>query len=117
VGRGHPILGYDIDVNGYKLVVNPSEAERVRTIFQLYLEHQSLLPVVLELERRAGAEPVRLATEGPDPLRPLRRGHEPVAFDTRRVDTRRDHPLPLLRLLVGAEAGLAYHQLHIYLAG
>ena len=49
---GWPILGYDIDVNGYKLVVNPSEAERVRTIFQLYLEHQSLLPVVLELERR-----------------------------------------------------------------
>jgi len=33
-------------------VVNPSEAERVRTIFQLYLEHQSLLPVVLELEQR-----------------------------------------------------------------
>ncbi len=49
---GHPLLGYDIDVNGYKLVVNPSEAERVRTIFQLYLEHQSLLPVVRELERR-----------------------------------------------------------------
>jgi site-specific DNA recombinase len=52
---GHPILGYDIDVNGYKLVVNASEAERVRTIFQLYLEHQSLLPVVLELERRGWA--------------------------------------------------------------
>jgi site-specific DNA recombinase len=52
---GHPILGYDIDVNGFKLVVNPSEAERVRKIFQLYLEHQSLLPVVLELERRGWA--------------------------------------------------------------
>lgn len=49
---GHPILGYDIDVNGYKLVVNPEESERVRTIFQLYLEHQSLLPVVRELEER-----------------------------------------------------------------
>jgi hypothetical protein len=55
VGGRHPILGYDIDVNGYKLVVNPSEAERVRTIFQLYLEHQSLLPVVQELERRGWA--------------------------------------------------------------
>jgi site-specific DNA recombinase len=33
-------------------VVNPSEAERVRAIFQLYLEHESLLPVVQELERR-----------------------------------------------------------------
>jgi site-specific DNA recombinase len=49
---GHPLLGYDIDVNGYKLVVNADEAERVRAIFQLYLEHESLLPVVVELERR-----------------------------------------------------------------
>ena len=36
-------------------MVKPSEAERVRTIFQLYLEHQSLLPVVQELERRGWA--------------------------------------------------------------
>ncbi len=49
---GHPILGYDIDANGYKLVVNAEEAERVRAIFQLYLEHESLLPVVVELEQR-----------------------------------------------------------------
>src|SRR5438477_1802770 len=37
---GHPVLGYDIDPKGYKLVVNPSEAERVRAIFALYLEHE-----------------------------------------------------------------------------
>lgn len=47
---GHPLLGYDVDPNGFKLVVNPDEAERVRAIFGLYLEHESLLPVVRELD-------------------------------------------------------------------
>jgi site-specific DNA recombinase len=49
---GHPILGYDIDVRGFKLVVNTTEARRVRAIFELYLKHQALIPVVDELERR-----------------------------------------------------------------
>ena len=49
---GHPILGYDIDVHGFKLVANSAEARRVRTIFDLYLKHQALIPVVNELERR-----------------------------------------------------------------
>jgi site-specific DNA recombinase len=45
-------LGYDLDPRGRRLLVNDDEAGRVRTIFALYLEHQSLLPVVQELERR-----------------------------------------------------------------
>src|SRR5205823_13743653 len=49
---GHPILGYDVDPQRYKLVVNAEEAERVRAIFALYLEHESLLPVVQELVQR-----------------------------------------------------------------
>jgi len=49
---GHPILGYDVDPRGFRLVVNADEAARVRTIFDLYLEHESLLPVVQDLERR-----------------------------------------------------------------
>jgi site-specific DNA recombinase len=49
---GHPLLGYDVDPQGYKLVVNPAEAERVRAVFALYLEHGSLLPVVEELATR-----------------------------------------------------------------
>src|SRR5205807_6322621 len=49
---GHPILGYDVDPQGFKLVVNEDEAVRVRAIFELYLEHQALLPVVQELDRR-----------------------------------------------------------------
>jgi len=49
---GHPILGYDVDPQGFKLSVNSAEAEKVRGIFRLYREHGSLLPVVQELARR-----------------------------------------------------------------
>src|SRR3954468_20846497 len=49
---GHPILGYDVDQRGFRLVVNDAKAERVRAIFQLYLQHEALLPAVLELEER-----------------------------------------------------------------
>jgi site-specific DNA recombinase len=49
---GTPLLGYDVDPRGVKLLVNDDEAERVRAIFALYLEHQALLPVVQELNRR-----------------------------------------------------------------
>ncbi len=49
---GPPLLGYDIDPRGSRILVNEEEAVRVRSIFALYLEHESLLPVVRELERR-----------------------------------------------------------------
>jgi site-specific DNA recombinase len=49
---GTPLLGYDLDPRGGRLHVNEEEAQRVRAIFALYLEHQALLPVVQELERR-----------------------------------------------------------------
>ncbi len=49
---GLPVLGYDVDPQVLRLVVNPKEAARVRAIFDLYLEYQGLLPVVRELERR-----------------------------------------------------------------
>jgi hypothetical protein len=44
-----------VDPQGYKLVVNTKEAERVRAIFALYREHESLLPVVEEVARRGGS--------------------------------------------------------------
>jgi site-specific DNA recombinase len=47
---GMPILGYDVEAT--KLVVNELEAERVRRIFELYLENGSLLATVWELDRR-----------------------------------------------------------------
>jgi site-specific DNA recombinase len=52
---GMPLLGYDVGPRGSKLAINDDEAGRVRAIFQLYVEYQALLPVVQELERRAGA--------------------------------------------------------------
>ena len=48
---GHPVLGYDIDPNGGRLVVNSGEARQVKEIFDLYLRHHSLMPVVHDLER------------------------------------------------------------------
>ena len=49
---GMPVLGYDIHVRGGKLIVNAFEAARIREIFELYLEHQSLLSTAKELNRR-----------------------------------------------------------------
>jgi site-specific DNA recombinase len=49
---GMPLLGYDLDPRGSRLIVNDDEAVRVRAIFELYLEHQTLLPVVHELDCR-----------------------------------------------------------------
>jgi len=49
---GAPILGYDIDRERSCLVVNEQEATRVRQVFELYLEQQSLIPTIAELDRR-----------------------------------------------------------------
>src|SRR5207248_11704229 len=49
---GRPILGYNVDPAGYRLTVNQDEAVRVLAIFELYLQHEAMLPVVKELERR-----------------------------------------------------------------
>ncbi|MCK6483009.1 MAG: recombinase family protein [Phycisphaerae bacterium] len=49
---GRPILGYDLDRTAHCLVVNPTEADQVREIFQLYLQLESLTGVAAELARR-----------------------------------------------------------------
>lgn len=50
---GMPVLGYDVQLG--KLALNKAEAERVREIFELYLEHQSLGETARELNRRGWA--------------------------------------------------------------
>jgi site-specific DNA recombinase len=51
---GHPVLGYDVvrEPGGSRLVINPGEAERVRAMFDLYIDHHAMMPVVEELARR-----------------------------------------------------------------
>jgi site-specific DNA recombinase len=49
---GRPLLGYDLDPRGHRLLVNAAEAEQVRAIFALFVHHQALPPVVGELQRR-----------------------------------------------------------------
>jgi site-specific DNA recombinase len=49
---GMPLLGYDVDPRGSKLIVNEDEASRVRAIFELYLTHQSLIATIQELDQR-----------------------------------------------------------------
>jgi site-specific DNA recombinase len=49
---GTPVLGYDVDPAGGRLVINEKEARRVRAIFGLYQSQRSLSAVVGELDRR-----------------------------------------------------------------
>jgi len=49
---GRPILGYDVDSRGGRLVVNEEEATRVRAIYDLYLDRQSLIATIKELDAR-----------------------------------------------------------------
>jgi site-specific DNA recombinase len=49
---GTPVLGYDVDPAGGRLVVNEKETQRVREIFQLSKTHRSLLKVLAELGAR-----------------------------------------------------------------
>lgn len=61
-----PVLGYDVDRSGPspRLVVNAEEATRVRLVFDLYLRHGSLLPVVKELARPGWTTKSRLTAAG-----------------------------------------------------
>jgi len=49
---GHPVLGYDIDPRGGKIVVNADEAQRVRAMYDLYVKLGTLNAVWDEISRR-----------------------------------------------------------------
>ena len=49
---GCPVLGYDVDPGGGRLVVNEAEADRVRAIFALLEEHGSVTLTLAEIQRR-----------------------------------------------------------------
>jgi site-specific DNA recombinase len=49
---GCPVLGYDVDPSGGRLVVNQEEAEQVRAMFALFEEHGSVGRTLIEVHRR-----------------------------------------------------------------
>jgi site-specific DNA recombinase len=49
---GCPVLGYDVDPAGGRLVVNEEEAERVRAIFALFEDNESVLETLAEIRRQ-----------------------------------------------------------------
>jgi len=49
---GHILLGYDLDQQSKKLVINPEEASRIREMFNLYLEGTSVIEIVQLFDRR-----------------------------------------------------------------
>ena len=49
---GRLVLGFDVDPGGGKLVVNEDEAHRVRAIYELYLEQESLTETMRVLDER-----------------------------------------------------------------
>jgi len=63
---GVPVLGYDVDRSetSSKLVINAAEATRMRRIFDLYLQHGSLMPVVHELARLNWRNKKRITKKG-----------------------------------------------------
>ncbi len=73
---GNLILGYDLDRENRRLVVNEAEAAQVREIFDLYLRHESLLPVVAELQQRGWRTKSWIARNGkPQGGRPFDKGN------------------------------------------
>ena len=48
---GHVLLGYDLNTQARRLIVNPVEAERVRAIFNLYLEGRSVTEIVRHCDK------------------------------------------------------------------
>ena len=59
-----PMLGYDVVEGGGRLRVNEDEAARVRDIFELYLDRQSLLATATELETRGWTTKRWVSTRG-----------------------------------------------------
>ncbi len=73
---GHLILGYDLDSRSSRLMINPEEAERVRSIFKWYIEGESVFSIV-DKARRAGWRNKQWTTRDGKAYggHPLRRAH------------------------------------------
>lgn len=61
---GMPVLGFDLDPDSKRLVVNPKEAEQVREIFELYLRTRSLCTTAKTLNARGQGIKIWTTHEG-----------------------------------------------------
>ena len=66
---GCPPLGYDVDPNGGRLLVNEREADQVRQIFKLYLREQSLAVLARRLRGHDRHVAIEFHGVGRDDLR------------------------------------------------
>jgi len=73
---GPLVLGYDLDPRSTRLLINAEEAERVRSIFQWYLEGESVFSITAKITR-SGWRNKQWTTRGGKPYggQPLRRAH------------------------------------------
>jgi hypothetical protein len=73
---GMPLLGYDIEPPGGKLRINKVEANRVRAIYDLYLERESIMATIAELDIGLGLldcmahDDGAISNQGEDDARP-----------------------------------------------
>ena len=63
-GGGLAALGYDNDREGRKIVVNEDEAAQVRGTFELYLECQSIIQTIKEIDRRGWRNKLTVTKSG-----------------------------------------------------
>jgi DNA invertase Pin-like site-specific DNA recombinase len=68
---GYPVLGYDVSQG--RLVVNETEAEQVRQIFDAFCRHRLLAPTLKEMQERGWGMKVWTTNKGQD--------HGPQPFD------------------------------------
>ena len=69
-----PLLGYDIDGQGGKLKINEFEANKVRAIYDLYLEKQSIMATIAELDQRGWTNKTWKTRKGTISSMPLSKG-------------------------------------------
>ena len=79
---GMPILGYIVEST--KLIVDAGEAEMVRQIFTMYLEHRAMMPVVKELNARGWRTKQWIPAEYPSRRTQIQQNAPPTA-DQRRL--------------------------------
>jgi site-specific DNA recombinase len=61
---GHLILGYDLDPRASRLIVNPAEAEQVRSIFEWYLGGESIIGIAAKAHERGWRNKLWTTREG-----------------------------------------------------